>query len=195
MTSIPVHPDNTPERFILHLNEEYEIYRDYKTEYHNDNIHNPRYLLYKKINPPPMESFRDFVHSRFFGDNKNMNIFHMSIVINFDLSVESIYSITPDDETRRKGILLNAIIKKFLADYEVEFEYYDQNNHINNQISRSYHPGRRYGSGQYGDEAKEKRFQDFVMKRFFGELDKVNIPPVDKEESSKYSFDALQNDA
>lgn len=198
MASFNVHPDNTPERFIHHLLDEYNIYTDYRRKYHMDNINNPKYLYYGKLEVPPMESFRDFVKSRFFGDNQNMNILRISRMRDYNLSVDSIYSVNPDNEEISFGKQVNNIIKKFLSDFETEFEYYDQENYVNLNpgiISRSYHPGRHYGSGEYGDNAKEMRFQDFVMKRLFRELDEVIIPPRDEAFCKEYSFDDLQGDA
>ena len=82
---------------------------------------------------------------------------------------------------------------------EKVFEFYWSKNRLESSSSfRSYHPGRIYGSGQYGDGKKEAIFQDFIR-----DADLVNATIVDMEEhyatianqprSQECDFDSLQD--
>ena len=83
---------------------------------------------------------------------------------------------------------------------EKVFEFYWSKNRLESSSSfRSYHPGRIYGSGQYGDGKKEAIFQDFIR-----DADLVNATIVDMEEhyatianqprSQECDFDSIQDD-
>ena len=80
---------------------------------------------------------------------------------------------------------------------EKVFEFYWSKNGLNSLSSfRSYHPGRIYGSGHYGDGRKESIFQDFIR-----DADLVNATIVEMEEhyanppprSQECDFDSLQD--
>ncbi len=83
---------------------------------------------------------------------------------------------------------------------EAVFEFYWSKNRLESLSSfRAYHPGRIYGSGQYGDGRKEAIFQDFIR-----DADLVNATIVDMEEhyatianqprSQECDFDSIQDD-
>ena len=82
---------------------------------------------------------------------------------------------------------------------EAVFEFYWSKNGLESSSSfRSYHPGRIYGSGHYGDGRKEAVFQDFIR-----DADLVNATIVEMEEhyatianqprSQECDFDSLQD--
>ena len=80
---------------------------------------------------------------------------------------------------------------------EKVFEFDWSKNGLNSLSSfRSYHPGRIYGSGQYGDGRKEAIFKDFIR-----DADLVNATIVEMEEhyanppprSQECDFDSLQD--
>ena len=80
---------------------------------------------------------------------------------------------------------------------EAVFEFYWSKNGLNSLSSfRSYHPGRIYGSGHYGDGRKEAVFQDFIR-----DADLVNETIADMQEhhanppprSEECDFDSLQD--
>jgi len=82
---------------------------------------------------------------------------------------------------------------------EAVFEFYWSKNRLESLSSfRSHHPGRIYGSGQYGDGRKEAIFQDFIRN-----ADLVNATIVEMEEhyasianqprSQECDFDSLQD--
>ena len=83
---------------------------------------------------------------------------------------------------------------------EKVFDFYWSKNGLESLSSfRSYHPGRIYGSGQYGDGRKEAIFKDFIR-----DADLVNATIVDMEEhyatianqprSQECDFDSIQDD-
>ena len=80
---------------------------------------------------------------------------------------------------------------------EAVFEFYWSKNGLESSSSfRSYHPGRIYGSGHYGDGRKEAVFQDFIR-----DADLVNATIVEMEEhhanqprSQECDFDSIQDD-
>ena len=91
----------------------------------------------------------------------------------------------------------NAMTFMTMKRLEEVFEFYWSKNGLNSLSSfRSYHPGRIYGSGHYGDGRKESIFQDFIR-----DADLVNATIVEMEEhyanppprSSECDFDSLQD--
>ena len=87
----------------------------------------------------------------------------------------------------------------FMSAKELEeiFEYYWWNNNLKTSSSfRGYHPGRIYGSGQYGDERKEAMFQDFIRNADLVYETILQLRArVPEPRCELYVFDALQNDA
>ena len=89
----------------------------------------------------------------------------------------------------------------FMSDKRLEdvFEFFWKKNNLETSWPcRSYHSGRIYGSGQYGDGRKESIFQDFIR-----DADLVNATIVEMEEhyatianqprSQECDFDSLQD--
>lgn len=92
---------------------------------------------------------------------------------------------------------MNAMTFMSVKELEEIFEYYWWNNNLETSSSfRSYHPGRIYGSGQYGDGRKEAMFQDFIRNSdlVYETLEKIRAR-VPEPRCELYVFDALQNDA
>ena len=78
------------------------------------------------------------------------------------------------------------------------FEFYDrQHQDVSSGPSlRSYHPGRIYGSGQYGDACQEARYQEFIRNPDLIYLTSIQMRNYERQPIPiEYSFDALQADA
>jgi hypothetical protein len=92
---------------------------------------------------------------------------------------------------------MNAMTFMSAKELEEIFEYFWWNNNLETSSSfRSYHHGRIYGSGQYGDGRKEAMFQDFIRNAdlVYETLEKISAR-VPEPRSELYAFDALQDDA
>lgn len=93
---------------------------------------------------------------------------------------------------------MNAMTFMSAKELEEIFEYFWWNNNlVTPWPCRGYHPGRIYGSGQYGDGRKEAMFQDFIRNAdlVYETLEKIRARDASLPRSELYDFDALQDDA
>jgi len=92
---------------------------------------------------------------------------------------------------------MNAMTFMSAKELEEIFEYFWWNNNlVTPWPCRGYHPGRIYGSGQYGDGRKEAMFQDFIRNAdlVYETLEKIRARDASLPRSKLYDFDALQDD-
>lgn len=77
------------------------------------------------------------------------------------------------------------------------FEFYDRQHPVvsSGPSLRSYHPGRIYGSGQYGDACQEARYQEFIRNPGLIYLTSIQMRNYENQPNPREcDFDTLQDD-